>query len=463
MSLPPLAIVDLETTGTNPGRDRITEIAVILVDEGRVTEEWSTLINPGTGIPPFIQSLTGISDDMVADAPAFESVAKALLERLGNRTFVAHNARFDMGFLKNAYRRLGHTLTLPSLCTVRLSRALFPEHRRHNLDALIRRHGLECGARHRALGDTRAVYQFLEHLKATRPEALQSAVARITGSPSLPPALPAAQIEDIPDGPGVYIFYGDKGTPLYVGKSVNLRSRVLSHFSGDHRLDKDMRIAQQIRDLEWIETAGELGALLHEAQLVKDLLPIHNRRLRRHKTLAAIRWEPESGRPPEIIQTPELDPDDLPRIFGVFRTRRQAVNAFRKIIDENGLCHRLTGLEKTRGACFSHQIKRCRGACVGKESPEDHTRRLAEALGPIAIETWPFRGRIGIRERHPYSDRVQIHVLDRWCHLATVDDEARLDEPASWESPPRFDLDTYRILSRFLRDHGRDLDILQTL
>ena len=140
----PLAIVDLETTGAHPAWDRVTEIAVVEIDGGAIVGEWSTLVNPQTSIPPAIQALTGITNDMVAGAPAFEELATELYERLAGRVFVAHNARFDYGFLRHAFERAGLHFQARTLCTVKLSRRLYPEYARHNLDSLIERHRLRC-------------------------------------------------------------------------------------------------------------------------------------------------------------------------------------------------------------------------------------------------------------------------------------------------------------------------------
>ncbi|HEX4858665.1 MAG TPA: 3'-5' exonuclease, partial [Usitatibacteraceae bacterium] len=164
-----IAIVDLETTGTAATSDAITEVAIVGVENGQVVEEWSSLVNPGTTIPPEIQALTGITDAMVADAPAFEDIADAVLARLADRLFVAHNARFDYAFLKNAFRRAGHTFSADVLCTVRLSRRLFPEHPKHSLDDLVARHRLNAADRHRALGDARLAWQFMQRVVETRP------------------------------------------------------------------------------------------------------------------------------------------------------------------------------------------------------------------------------------------------------------------------------------------------------
>src|SRR5687768_10210204 len=149
----PLAIVDLETTGSRPAWDRVTEIGIIEVDGFEVTSEWSTLVNPGASIPGPIQALTGITNEMVAAAPGFRELAGELYERLSGRVFVAHNARFDYGFLRHEFERAGLRFMAKTLCTVRLSRRLYAGHSSHNLDSLIARHSIACKARHRALGD----------------------------------------------------------------------------------------------------------------------------------------------------------------------------------------------------------------------------------------------------------------------------------------------------------------------
>lgn len=278
----PLAIVDLETTGAHPVHDRVTEVAVIEVEGGEVKDEWSTLVNPECAIPAAIQALTGISNDMVAGAPTFGRLAGDLYERLEGRVLVAHNARFDYGFLRQEFSRAGLQFRAKTLCTVKLSRRLYPEHARHNLDSLIARHGLACRARHRALGDADAVWQFLRLAAGERGEEVLAVAARqVAKQPSLPAHLDRAIVDAIPETPGVYLFYGENGTPLYVGKSLDMRSRVLAHFADDLRSPRAMQLAREVRRVEWQRTAGKLGALLREAALVKELLPVFNRRLRR--------------------------------------------------------------------------------------------------------------------------------------------------------------------------------------
>src|SRR5688500_4714932 len=200
----PLAIVDLETTGGQPGWDRVTEIGVIEVDGFEVSAEWSTLVNPGAAIPGAIQALTGITNEMVAGAPRFADLAGELYERLAGRVFVAHNARFDYGFLRREFERAGVKFMARTLCTVRLSRRLYAAHAGHSLDSLIARHGIACKARHRALGDADAVWQFLRIAAREHGEEVLSVAARqVAKQPSLPRQMGRAGVGALHGGPGV--------------------------------------------------------------------------------------------------------------------------------------------------------------------------------------------------------------------------------------------------------------------
>jgi DNA polymerase-3 subunit epsilon len=447
-----LVFLDLETTGATAQRDRITEIGLIIVDQGEFVSEWSTLVNPEQHIPGMIQGLTGISNEMVSTAPVFAEIATQLHAILENRTLVAHNARFDYGFLKNEFKRLDLSYNAPVLCTVKLSRKLFPQHAKHNLDSLISRHNIICSARHRALGDAQVLWQLAQQWRVEPGETeVLAASAKLLKTSSVPIGIPDNTYDHIPETAGVYLFYGDNNIPLYVGKSVNLRSRVMSHFSGDHRLNKDMRIASEIKHIDWKETTGELGALIEEARLVKALSPIHNRQLRRASELCAWRWSPENpSQAPILITARDLTAWSLHDLYGLFRSKRTAITALREIASAHQLCHKVLGLEERTGACFAYQIKRCRGACVGAESAEAHGLRLATALSALRVKAWPFPGQIAIRETSEDGQRSTLHIIDHWCHLGTVNDEDALQ--ALIESPPQpqFDLDTYKILNRYL-------------
>jgi DNA polymerase-3 subunit epsilon len=449
----PLAIVDLETTGGSPAWDRVTEIAVMEIDGFEVTSEWSTLVNPGTTIPAAIQALTGITNDMVAGAPRFAALAEELFERLGGRVFVAHNARFDYGFLRQEFERTGRRFLAKTLCTVRLSRRLYPQHPRHNLDSLIERHGIDCRARHRALGDADAVWQFLRIAAAEHgPEILAVAARQVAKRATLPAHIERSMIEAVPEAPGVYLFYGEAPAPLYIGKSVNMRQRVLSHFSADLRSEKEMHLAREVRHIEWQRTAGELGALLREARLVKELEPAFNRHLRRPDGLCGFVFD---GTRLRLAMADEIDAETLPFVHGLFRSRRAALQALRDLADEERFCLQTLGFDTARqGACFRHQLGRCAGVCAGMENVHLHHARFGVALRRYRAAEWPHRGPLGIVEKDRGGESTDVHVVDRWCYLGTASSDAELGDLLEARRSARFDYDHYRILTRHLGKRG---------
>ncbi len=442
---------------------RIIEVGIVLLEAGVVVEEWSSLVNPGGRVPPSIEAFTGITSDMVAAAPSFADIAAEVRRRLEGGLFVAHNARFDYGFLRNEFRRAGGRFAAPVLCTVRLSRALFREHARHNLDTLIERYGLECGQRHRALGDAAVLPSLLAAFeRAAGSERVDEAATAVLAESRLPPQLPPGLDDDLPEGPGVYLFRGEGGTLLYVGKSRNLRSRVLGHFAAQHRDSKESKLARQVRGVEWIETGGELGALLLESRLVKELAPSANRRLRPAAALQCIRLE--DGREGLQVRIEPLlvpGPEDGAELHGPFRTERDARRALEGKAREAGLCLKVIGLERGAGSCFAFQLGRCRGACVGREPRALHDLRLRMALASLRLRPWPFPGPVGIRERAPSGEGTVLHVLDRWRHLGTAADEREVAALLARREETQFDADAYRILARCLeRAAPRDVVVL---
>lgn len=457
--LPSYVLLDLETTGGSPVRDRITEIAAVRIEDGREVARWSTLVNPGCTVSPFIENLTGISTAMVATAPAFSEVAEHLLALLDDAVLVAHNVRFDHGFLLNEFARLDMALRAKTLCTVRLSRALYPQHRSHGLDAIMQRHGLSTSSRHRAMGDVDMVNQWLRQaeLELGVEHVAQHALTLLQSSAALPPQL-ETHVGDIPETPGVYSFYGEGTLPLYIGKSIKLRSRVMSHFQAATREAREMRISQEIRRIEWVETAGELGALLLEARQVKEQQPVYNRQLRRETTLCAWRLETSPSARPlvKLIRGEDLDPREFDRLYGVYRSKNQALAGLRELADTHTLCLQALGLESGKGRCFAQQIGRCKGVCCGLESPELHYLRLKLALTQQQLRVWPHPGKVGLREHNASTGRTDIHLFDQWCHLATVHDEEELEDALTQSSPAlAFDLDTYRLLLKHLSGPGK--------
>jgi DNA polymerase-3 subunit epsilon len=459
----PVACVDLETTGGMAARHRVIEVGIVLLDEGKVVEEWSSLVNPGQRIPGAIESFTGISNEMVEDAPTFDDLAPEIRARLVGRLFVAHNARFDYGFVRHEFRRLGEGFSAPVLCTVRLSRTLFAGHERHNLDALIERWGLECGQRHRALGDAAVLPELLAAFEASvGANRLHEAATAACHESRLPTHLPAELPDELPDGPGVYVFRGEGGAAIYVGKSRNLRSRVLGHFAASHRSGKEARLAREVRSVEWIQTGGELGALLLESRLVKDLAPASNRRLRRAEVVHCLRLRDAEGTlRPGVEPLVAADLEAGVEAYGPFRTERDAWRALEGKAREAGLCLKVLGRETGPGSCFALQLGRCRGACIGREPLPLHDARLRLALASLRVRSWPFPGAVGIREPAVDGPGTLLHVVDRWQHLGTARDDTEVAELLRVRGARDFDVDSYRIVARCLDRLGpRDLVML---
>jgi len=450
---PSLAFVDLETTGGSALRDRITEVGIVRVDAaggGRApsVSEWSTLIDPEVSIPPAITALTGISNAMVRSAPPFCAVAAEITARLDGAVFIAHNARFDHGFLKQEFARIGRPFAARALCTVRLSRRLYPEVRGHNLDAVVARHDIAIVDRHRALGDARALWAFVSALyREWPPDIIAAAVKRVLRTPSFPPHLAEDAFSRLPQTPGVYLFYGDNPLPLYIGKSLNIRDRASAHFASDWMSETDLRLSQEIRRIEYESTAGELGALLREATLVKTLLPAHNRLLRRKEEAGVLLLSVDGL--PHFLTASEIETCELDGSYGPFSSRRGAREHLRELAARHALCWTRLRLERRgSGPCFQRQLHRCAGACVGIESGAAHDHRLRTALRPYAIPPWPSPGLALLREGTYDGERVDVHVMRDWCWLGTARDESELAQLISAPLRPAFDIDVLRLLLR---------------
>ena len=262
--------------------------------------------------------------------------------------------------------------------------------------------------------DAAAIYQYPEHLRQW--------------------------LEGLPNQPGVYVFHGESDNlPLYIGKSVNLRSRVMSHF----RTPNEASMLRQARRVSWIPTAGDLGAQLLEAQMIKTQQPLFNKRLRKNRQLCSLQL---NGAAPQVVYARDLDFSCTPNLYGLFRSRHAALEKLKSIADEHRLCHGLLGLENLRSGrgCFRAALKRCAGACCGNESPEVHLQRLQQALDALRVVCWPWSGAVGMVERG--TAMTQIHVIDHWFWLGSVrsEEEARQLQ----RLPHGFDHDGYKILCR---------------
>ncbi len=451
-----LAIIDVETTGGSGVYDRIIEVGVLVVENGEIIDSFETLINPERSVPPMITSLTGIANDNLAGAPLFEDVADRITELLDGALFVAHNARFDYGFIKNEFKRIGRDFRATCVCTVRLSRRLFPEYDRHNLDSIAERFNLSCERRHRALDDARMVADFLTVCRERHgAEAVSAAIRSMQHEGSFPSVLPRGVVESLPEEPGVYLFYGEGGELLYVGKSINIAKRVRSHFSSDHTSTRESRMCQQVARIEHKVTAGELGALLLESRLIKEMKPLYNLQARRAQQFVVGRTvKNKKGYPTlELVHTRRLTAHEAQSVVCLFKNMRQAKETLSEIGKEFSLCPTLLGVATENAPCFYYQIGQCLGACAGKEKSGEYRVRFKQAFEGRRVREWPYSEAIVIGEERA-DGHGEFFVVDRWCVTHVF--EYGPDGIEAQHSPvPLFDYDTYKILARALLSRTR--------
>jgi DNA polymerase-3 subunit epsilon len=446
------AIVDVETTGTSPVFGRIIEIGILRVVNREVVKSFQSLVNPECYVHAAIQQLTGITNEELEGAPAFRDLAGTIATLLKGATFVAHNASFDYGFLRNEFARIGREFQAPTLCTMRLSRKLYPEYPRHDLSSLIVRHNLVCRNRHRALDDAQAVLEFLRHVWTYEEESRVNAVVRKTRRDArFPSHLDRSAFERLPEAPGVYLLYGKRGELLYVGKSTSIRTRVLSHFSANQRSAKELEMSQNVWSVEHRRTAGELGALLLESRLIKELRPVYNRAARRTQKVIFLRRvdTPEGCQGAELEEVETIRSTDSLSVLAVFRSTKQAHNQIRELARTHQLCLKLLGLERGKGPCFGYHLHQCHGACIGEEVPEVYNRRMEEAFAGRRVRTWPFRGPVVVEEHDRSTGAGEALIIDDWRLVGrALYNELGADMLDT--NPVRFDYDTYKLLARFI-------------
>jgi DNA polymerase-3 subunit epsilon len=447
----PVVFVDIETTGGSYRNSRVLEVAAIRFENGEVVKEFSTLLNPESHIPPVITSITGITEADVVDAPVFEDIADELLEVLDGAVFVAHNVRFDYSFLKQEFAMIGTMFSPRLLCTVRLSRFLYSDVKGHSLEKIITRHSIPVLDRHRALEDARAILYFSQlAFDEHGPESFQQALMHQLKSQSLPPHLDLKELELIGNGPGVYIFKDQTHQPIYVGKSISLRKRILSHFQSTS--PKEVKISQQVYHVETIPTGSELAAVLLESKLVKELKPLYNRMLRRVSSYAMLVKNEQDGYSNLTVVSGSVGNEtDLSTIYGVFSNRVKAKQAIDELTRTYRLCPKLMGLEKSKGACFSYSLGRCKGACIQEEDAAAYNVRFEIALERSKLSEWPFDGAVTV----PVNEAGESVIIHNWIVQGFSDENG---ENLIADTEPNFDMDEYKIIRRFIRENNHRIN-----
>ncbi len=364
------AIIDIETTGLSPANEKITEIAIIIHDGHKITDEYSTLINPEKKIPYGIIQMTGINNKMVEDAPKFYEVAKKIVALTDGMIFVGHNVRFDYGFVRSEFKSLGYHYERKTLDTVKISRKLIPGKKSYSLGRLCHELGIYNHARHRAKGDAMATTKLFEILLSIDVNLTSINTAGVQSN------LSSSLINKLPHAAGVYYFYNDRRELIYIGKSINIHDRVLSHLNNNlHK--KAIKMKNQLYDVDYKITGSELIALLLESHEIKKHQPIYNQSQKRtYFNFGLYSYIDEDGYTNlKIIKII----DELSPIY-TYSSLLEGKEHVTKLCENNNLCQKLCGLYDTKGACFQYQIHMCNGACIGKESFTSYNLRVANAL-----------------------------------------------------------------------------------
>jgi DNA polymerase-3 subunit epsilon len=372
------AIVDIETTGGYAENHRVTEVAIYHYDGIQITDHFHTLINPGRKIPYFITGLTGITSEMVKEAPAFEDVANEIHHWLKDRVFVAHNAHFDYSFLKKEFEEVGIPWSTKKLCTVRLSRKIMPGLESYSLGRLAESLGIKITDRHRAGGDALATTKIFDILmKRDQGGVIAKALKRNSGETILPPNLQKEEYDILPAKTGVYYFLDARGQVIYVGKALNIKKRIAGHFTGEAREWNRSNIRNEIHHITYELTGSELIAFILESQEIQRLWPKYNLAQKyKIEEWGVYDYEDRNGYLRFAVNV--VSRGSRPLI--TFTSKGDAWNFMWEKVKDYDLCPKLSGLQVAKGLCFSHQSGSCKGACQGVEKPKRYNKRAQKAI-----------------------------------------------------------------------------------
>lgn len=387
------AIVDIETTGGYAENHRVTEIAIYHHDGMQITGRFQTLINPGRRVPYFITGLTGITTDMVREAPSFEDIAKEIHGWLKDRVFVAHNAHFDYSFLKKELDDAGIHWSTRKLCTVRLGRKIIPGLDSYSLGRLAESLGISIPDRHRAGGDAEATAKIFDvFLKRDTEGVIAKALKRTSGETMLPPNLPKEAFDKLPAKTGVYYFHDVHGHIIYVGKAINIRKRIAGHFTGEAQEWNRSNIRNEIHNISFELTGNELIALILESQEIRKHWPKYNLAQKyKIEEWGIFEYEDQRGYRRFAVNTVSRNSKPL----ASFSSKGDAWNFLWGKVKEADLCPKLSGLQTAKGPCYAHQSGTCAGACEGVEPASEYNDRAGRATQSFTSEgeTVAFIGR----------------------------------------------------------------------
>lgn len=370
-------IIDVETTGGNPKSSKITEIAIFKHNGTTIIDKFVSLVNPESEIPEFIVRLTGISNEMVADAPKFYEIAKQITEFTDGCIFVAHNVGFDYSMIRSEFRSLGFDFRRSHLCTVKASRRLLPGSESYSLGKLVRNFGITISERHRAEGDALATSELFTLLIEKDTEALQALVQHEINVKTLHPRLDITILDEIPDKTGVYQFFNEFNQLIYVGKSKHIRQKIEQHLRNS-KTKKDIQLSQEIVRIEYLVTGTELIAQLIESQIIRDNQPTYN--TKNQFPYGIFSYTDEGGYIRFFVE--KNSKNSLIPIIS-FQTQQEATIFLENACVKNNLCPKLCGLSDHKSTCPFQITNRCAGSCTQKESNESYNSNVEQFIHSI--------------------------------------------------------------------------------
>ena len=455
------AIIDVETTGGRAARDKITEIAIVVHDGEKIVDTFSTLINPEVPIPGFIVELTGITNEMVADAPHFWQVAKTVVEMTEGAYFVAHNARFDYSFIREEFRRLGYTYTRKTLCTVQLSRKAFPGLPSYSLGNLIRHFDIRVEDRHRALADTLATTDLFSRILHTQggQAQLKHLIKMGVRESLLPISIGIEKIRALPEECGVYYFHDRSGGVVYVGKSINIQKRIAEHFQD--KTQKALKLQQSAHDISFEITGSELVALLHESSEIKRLRPAINRAQRNQQfPYGVFAYTSDDGYLSFTATKTTARVLKEKTLLAEYPHLESARNHLHAMAERYQLCEKRCGLENGSGPCFHFQLGSCLGACVEEEAADDYNARAQEAQEALSAV---LEGSFVLLDRGRSDDERSAVVVENgrlygWGFIAPEDQAHDLEGWKDLVKPAAENAEMNRLIKRHL--HRNHLKVL---
>ena len=448
------SVVDIETTGNGYKGQKITEISVFLFDGEKIIDEFTSLVNPEQAIPYFITNLTGITEAMVRTAPKFYEIAKKVAEITKDAIFVAHNVNFDYNIIRDEFKSLGFDFKRKKLCTVRLSRKIIPGLSSYSLGNICTAEGIEIAARHRAKGDAEATVElFSRLLKRDDNFTINSFLNAKSREATLPPLLDKQVVDKLPERHGVYYFKNEQKEVIYVGKSNNIKQRVISHFYDKKKKERTMCL--ETADISYTETGSELIALLHESSEIKHLYPKFNRAQRKAgEAVGLFSYEDQKGIVHLAFNRLKLTPNPLMKFYSMAACR----SMLEKVCEVFELCPKYCHLQTNVNACFHYQLQQCKGICTGKEAVESYNKRVYEAIKSLGLQT----ENLVIKESGRNNKEIGFALILNGIYqgFGYVDKNQDIKEPNDYllyVKPQKDTRDIQRILKSYLANNANTL------